>query len=136
MHVLRDCVFAKNIWLLYTQSSLLSKFFTLPFQSWCKVNLSISCLSSYIPWSTVFAFTIWAIWLGRNLFIFEGRFVSHETLKCNVLSHATEFVCFCFCFFFFLFFFFVFCFFVFVFLHEDIRKRLSNGSLPRFLISL
>lgn len=72
MHVLRDCVFAKNIWLLYGQSSLLPNFFTLPFQSWCKVNLSISCLSSYIPWSTVFAFTIWVIWLGRNSFIVRG----------------------------------------------------------------
>ena len=70
MHVLCDCVFAKNIWLSYGQSSLLPNFFILPFQSWCKVNLFISYLSSYIPWSTVFAFTIWAIWLGRNSFYF------------------------------------------------------------------
>ena len=78
MHVLRDCAFAKNIWLSYGQSSLVPDFFTLPLQHWCKANLFISCLSSYIPWSTIFAFTIWAIWLGRNSFIFYGRFIAQK----------------------------------------------------------
>ena len=91
IHVLRDCAFARNIWASFSTHLLIPDFFNLPFHHWCKQNMKVTIHSSYIPGNTIFAFTIWAIWLGRSSLVFNGKLIPHQTLKDNSLSHATEF---------------------------------------------
>ena len=91
IHVLWDSDFARNIWASFTPNLLIPDFFNLPLHPWCKQNMKITINSSYIPWNIIFAFTIWAIWLGCNSLNFYGINLPHQILKANSLSHDTEF---------------------------------------------
>lgn len=91
IHILRDCTFARNIWSPFSSHWLISDFFRLELHNWCKHNSKVILPSSYIPCNIIFAFTIWVIWLGWNSLVFIGRFIPHDILQKNAISHATEF---------------------------------------------
>lgn len=81
----------KNIWFSFPQNVLILEFFHPDLHAWCKRNTKISNRVFYVPWSVLFAFTIWAIWLSRNSLVFSGKLIPFQALRNNSLSHATEF---------------------------------------------
>ncbi|KAK7820634.1 hypothetical protein CFP56_038651, partial [Quercus suber] len=74
IHVLHDYQFARNIWSSFP----------------CKSNSKLHSPLGYVPWNLIFAFTLWAIWLGRNSLIFLGTFIPFHILKQNSISYATK----------------------------------------------
>lgn len=91
IHTLRDCFFAQNTWLSFPYQFLIHNFFSLPINLWCKLNFRSTTVTNYTPWNTIFAFTIWSIWLGRNSLVFNNQDIPHQIIKKNALSHATKF---------------------------------------------
>ena len=91
IHVLCDCHFARHIWSSFPMHFLLSDFFKLELHDWCKLNSKLNSPLCYIPWNIIFAFIIWAIWLGQNSLIFTRKFIPYHILKQNAISHATKF---------------------------------------------
>ena len=87
IHVLHDFHFARHIW--SPLNFLISDFFRLKLHAWYKLNSKLNSPSCYIPWKNIFAFTIWAIWLGQNSLIFTGKFIPYHVLKQNAISYAT-----------------------------------------------
>lgn len=49
--------------------------------NWCKQNSKVTTQYSYIPWNVIFAFTVWAIWLGLNSLVFMGTSIPHQTIS-------------------------------------------------------
>ena len=90
IHVLHDCQFAWNIWSSFLVHLLTSDFFRLELHDWCKSNSQLHSPLGYVPWNIIFAFTLWAIWLGWNSLIFSGTFIHFHILKQNAISHATK----------------------------------------------
>ena len=91
LHLLRDCVFARNLWhkLEVPPTHVLS--FTDGLEAWLKAN----CLSEVrhkggIPWCTLFLYTVWSLWRNRNSVVFENS-VPNSTLEKICLSQAKEF---------------------------------------------
>ncbi|KAH7846284.1 hypothetical protein Vadar_012105 [Vaccinium darrowii] len=71
-HVLRDCCVAKAIWADVTIPSGFVVSFSLSPSSWLKSNCESKLIHcSGIPWSVVFPFTCWNIWLLRNKSLFN-----------------------------------------------------------------
>ena len=91
IHTLRDCIFARNIWLSFPSQFLIHNFFLLPINLWCKLNSRSTTVTNYTPWNTIFAFTIWSIWLGCNSLVFNNQDIPHQIIKKKALSHATKF---------------------------------------------
>lgn len=81
LHVLRDCSYARHIWLSFPQDMLISEFFHLDLPSCCKRNTKINTRVSYVPWGVLFAFTVWAIWLSRNSLVFSGKLITFSSLE-------------------------------------------------------
>ena len=90
IHVLRDCHFACRIWSSFPRH-LIVDFFILELHDWCKINSKLASPLCYTPCYIIFTFTMWAIWLGRNLLIFTGKFIPYLSWKQNAIAHATKF---------------------------------------------
>ncbi|KAG8497788.1 hypothetical protein CXB51_007049 [Gossypium anomalum] len=73
-HVLRDCSFAKNVWMLILPEQLKQRLFSSPFPYWFSLNLSFleRLQDSGLSWSCLFGVVVWRIWKNRNLFIFQN----------------------------------------------------------------
>lgn len=70
-HALRDCTKVVPIW---THFSTLQNFFTENFETWLQSNSTNNTKNRlYIPWCTIFLFTIRSIWLAKNKFIFNNQ---------------------------------------------------------------
>lgn len=91
VHALHDCHYARAIWSSFLGQLITSYFFQLELYSWCKNNSRLYSPLGYVPWNIIFAFTLWAILLGRNSLIFLGTFIPYHTLKHNAILHATKF---------------------------------------------
>ena len=61
IHVLRDCTFARSIWMSFPPNMLIPDFFNLNLHNWCKQNTKVNTQFAYVPWNVLFAFTVWAI---------------------------------------------------------------------------
>ena len=74
-HMLKDCLFALNLWERIGVPQPLTSTFQLDLLKWLKRN----CLCSNqfqingIPWSTLFLFTIWELWKHRNGVVFDNK---------------------------------------------------------------
>lgn len=66
-------------------------FFSLPIHTWCKTNSQVNFTSDYLPLNTIFAFTLWSIWLNHNSMIFNNQNIPPKLLRNKALSHATKF---------------------------------------------
>ena len=91
IHVLWDCHFSRHIWSLFPGNLFIADFFRLELHDWCKINSKLTSPLCYTPSYIIFTFTMWAIWLGRNLLIFTGKFIPYLSWKQNAISHATKF---------------------------------------------
>lgn len=75
-HALRDCVKVTPVWMDFITPA---NFFIDNYQTWLLSNsinnklnkLNINKLN--IPWSTIYLFILYVIWLSRNRFIFQNE---------------------------------------------------------------
>ncbi|KAA3453503.1 reverse transcriptase [Gossypium australe] len=93
MHVLCDCLMAKEAWMLVVPPEKQSRFFFDPLQTWLTTNLSchLKLQDKGINWSCLFRIMAWRIWKNMNLFIFQNiHGTSFELVKAS-LSWAQNF---------------------------------------------
>ena len=76
IHTLRDCIFARNIWLSFPSQFLIHNFLLLPINLWCKLNSRSTTVTNYTPW---------------NSLVFNNQNIPHQIIKKKALSHATKF---------------------------------------------
>ena len=91
LHLLRDCVFARNLWhkLEVPPTHVLS--FADGLKAWLKANcLSVVLHKGCIPWCPIFLYTVWSLWRNRNSVVFENS-VPDSTLEKVCLSQAKQF---------------------------------------------
>ena len=63
LHVLRDCMAAKHIWLAIVLFSLRDSFFSLDLKDWILTNLKSGRYDSNgVDWSVIFGIAIWNLW--------------------------------------------------------------------------
>ncbi|KAK8526975.1 hypothetical protein V6N12_054207 [Hibiscus sabdariffa] len=74
LHVLRDCKFAREVWLYFSPVVYSPTFFTENLQAWLISNIHCHALvSKYsIPWYTFFISILWQLWKARNEHVFNS----------------------------------------------------------------
>ena len=74
IHILRDCLWTKEIWQQCPRILPLN-FFRMLLQDWSRYNATttIVILPHQIPWHVYFPFTCWNIWLAHNGRIFRDQ---------------------------------------------------------------
>lgn len=91
-HALRDCREAQVFWNSLAPPLSSSLFYESGLKDWLKINCCCPRVSSLsnISWGTMFAFSIWSLWIRRNNFIFRN-----ERQPCNLrtdaIARATKF---------------------------------------------
>ncbi|KAK7861502.1 putative ribonuclease h protein, partial [Quercus suber] len=71
IHLLRDCSFPRDLWLIFSSYHPTPNFFDTPIHQWCKTNIQTNITVNNISWYILFAFILWSIWLSRNSPRFE-----------------------------------------------------------------
>jgi ribonuclease HI len=75
IHVLRDCVYATQVWLRLVPSNFMTDFFTFDCRNWIFDNISKQGIGGHSTnWKTTFMTTCWFMWTWRNKAIFEENF--------------------------------------------------------------
>lgn len=75
IHVLRDCVYATQVWLCLVPSNYITDFFTFDCRNWIFDNISEQGIGNHSTnWKTTFMTTCWFMWTWRNKAIFEDNF--------------------------------------------------------------
>ncbi|MBA0784357.1 hypothetical protein Gotri_001941, partial [Gossypium trilobum] len=85
-HVLRDCPFSKDAWMLVLSEQLKQRFFSTSFPDWLLLNLCFHerLQGSGLTWSCLFGLIALRIWKNRNLFIFQNiSWVVTEVVKAS-----------------------------------------------------
>ncbi|KAK8986478.1 hypothetical protein V6N11_010034 [Hibiscus sabdariffa] len=74
LHILRDCKFAREVWLYFLPGVYSPIFFTESLQAWLLSNIHCHALASEysIPWSTIFISILWQLWKARNEHVFNS----------------------------------------------------------------
>ena len=91
LHLLRDCVYAHDLWRKLEVPPIEVSSFTESPETWLKTN----CLSGMkhkgtTPWCTLFLFTLWSLWKNRNHVMFENS-IPNPRLDKVCLSQAKEY---------------------------------------------
>lgn len=94
LHALRDCPQVRQFWLT-TLPPLLnsSEFFSSTIHFWIESNATSRLIYSRpsLPWSSLFSFLVWQLWLDRNELIFRNLSCL-QTVSHRGLSFAAEFL--------------------------------------------
>ena len=91
VHLLRECVFACDLWRKLEVPPSLVNSFNDNFEVWLKHN----CLSEVrhkgsIPWCFLFLFAVWNLWKNRNKVVFENS-IPNTMLDKVCLGQAKEY---------------------------------------------
>uniref|UniRef100_A0A2N9IBY2 Reverse transcriptase domain-containing protein n=1 Tax=Fagus sylvatica TaxID=28930 RepID=A0A2N9IBY2_FAGSY len=92
VHLFRDCPCAAHFWKSVTAPDSTLNSFHLPFVDWIHINCTslVSHSSLNLPWQTLFAFSLWTLWLFRNQVIFHPAHRPPDLLHKSI-SLASEF---------------------------------------------
>ena len=90
-HLLRDCELARKYWSCVEVPPALVHIFSGSLEEWLQSN-SVSLVKhrSDIPWSSMFLFTIWALWKNRNKIVFENS-IPNPRLPIECINQAREY---------------------------------------------
>ncbi|KAK4284155.1 hypothetical protein QN277_001024 [Acacia crassicarpa] len=67
IHILRDCVYARNMWLSLIHPQFLQCFFNAQLSDWFQLNLKrVMGNSGRFSWDLVFGVGVWMLWNWRN----------------------------------------------------------------------
>ena len=77
-HLLKECSFSVSFWNQLGPPSSPYSSFGLPFQDWIHANCTsgLDSRHHHIPWSFLFLFGIWFLWINRNC-------VTHQAKQAN-----------------------------------------------------
>ena len=90
-HLLRDCELARKYWSCVKVPPALIHTFSRSLEEWLQSNsVSLVKHKSDIPWSSVFLFTIWALWKNRNKIVFENS-IPNPRLPIECINQAKEY---------------------------------------------
>ncbi|KAJ1415138.1 Ribonuclease H domain [Sesbania bispinosa] len=73
LHVLRDCLNAKNVWSSLGGTNLPPNFYSVDITDWFKMNLIGGTGGN---WSLIFGLSVWQLWRCRNERVFDNKAVS------------------------------------------------------------
>ncbi|KAK7860295.1 putative ribonuclease h protein, partial [Quercus suber] len=91
IHILRDCHQAWAFWNSFPPPIQSNLFYDANLTVWLQVNCTSHQLSSVgIPWSTLFTFGVWCLWLRCNRVIFKNQH-NQKPLMVETVSKASEF---------------------------------------------
>ncbi|XP_050216415.1 uncharacterized protein LOC126667478 [Mercurialis annua] len=71
-HVLRHCIFAREVWRKLIPPVLFNRFFTADFDVWFFDNLQSNLSTETSNWITTFGITCWNLWTHRNNLVFKN----------------------------------------------------------------
>ena len=91
-HLLKECSFSVSFWNQLGPPSSLYSSFGLPFQEWIHANCTSSLDSRHhhIPWSLLFLFGIWFLWINRNCVTHQAK-QANPSLSKECIAKAWEF---------------------------------------------
>ncbi|WCJ27227.1 hypothetical protein M5689_008991 [Euphorbia peplus] len=72
IHVLRDCVEARKVWVELIPTYYRSIFFSMDLKDWIAANLVTPSHISNLNWQVIFSTCIWWLWKWRNNRVFNG----------------------------------------------------------------
>ncbi|XP_028778230.1 uncharacterized protein LOC114734750 [Neltuma alba] len=71
LHVLRDCFYAKQLWLQLLNKRYTSDFFAASLQEWFTMNLKVNMgMIEDVSWDIIWAVAVWKLWNWRNKTMF------------------------------------------------------------------
>nr|KYP56432.1 Putative ribonuclease H protein At1g65750 family [Cajanus cajan] len=91
MHVLRDCIFARQVWSSIPRGSCISQPTGSNFQEWLIFHLTRS-RTELMNWPLSFAITIDALWNRRNEVVFQQSSLSASQLVLKVTNCAKSII--------------------------------------------
>ncbi|KAK4258521.1 hypothetical protein QN277_004963 [Acacia crassicarpa] len=75
LHVLRDCIYAKRLWLKLIPRRYVHQFFSSQMEDWLSMNFTGKfCTDLGNDWALIFGVSIWKLWSWRNAAIFDSSF--------------------------------------------------------------
>ena len=91
IHLLRDCELTHKYWRSIEVPPECVNTFTRSLEGWLHSNsVNFVLHRSGIPWSTVYLFTIWAVWKNRNKIVFDNS-IPNPKLPNDCLNQAREY---------------------------------------------
>ena len=91
IHSLRDCRHALDFWNSFALPIQSNLFYSANLLVWLQINCTSHLHSSMgIPWSTLFTFGVWCLWLRCNNFIFKNQHII-KPLMAKTIAKALEF---------------------------------------------
>ncbi|KAF7843708.1 putative ribonuclease H protein At1g65750 family [Senna tora] len=72
LHTIRDCEYAKNVWMRLVKPKFWPRFFNNNVENWFCMNLSENLGCFDINWHLAFGLAVWNIWKARNEFVFKS----------------------------------------------------------------
>ena len=77
LHMLRDCMEARMIWLQFIEYCYWDNFFSMSLNDWLLVNLRSEdmCSKTGTLWNLAFGTICWILWNWRNRTLFEDEFL-------------------------------------------------------------
>ncbi|KAJ8751114.1 hypothetical protein K2173_016295 [Erythroxylum novogranatense] len=82
IHAIRDCHWARTVWLKVLPHTMVNRFFTSSMSDWMIDNLSNAFRIDYVDWDwpTCFGILCWKIWKAHNSVVFEGVSTGSEAI--------------------------------------------------------
>ena len=92
MHVLRDCLYAKQVWLNLLSAGYISNFFSYSLLDWISFNVREDCgLHGRQHWHLIWGVTCWFLWNWRNKDFFYDNFDRPSNPTSIILNRWKEF---------------------------------------------
>ncbi|KAK4257313.1 hypothetical protein QN277_006916 [Acacia crassicarpa] len=93
IHILRDCSFARNMWVSLVNPCAYSSFFSAQLRDWFHLNLKNEIgQTDHFSWDLVFGVGIWMLWNWRNRSVFNSEFVRPLSPSAVLLRMIHQFV--------------------------------------------
>ncbi|EEF42915.1 nuclease, putative [Ricinus communis] len=82
VHVVKDCVIAKQMWDGFLPTQLKGMFFALSLKDWVihYINLDFTMKDNTV-WKSLFGVAVWSLWNRRNRVVFNGEVPVHLLVK-------------------------------------------------------
>ncbi|KAJ1442391.1 Reverse transcriptase zinc-binding domain [Sesbania bispinosa] len=72
LHAVRDCGWARSVWLRFLPRHNQREFFNLSLHDWISSNISRNQFSSNRNWNLTFPFVAAGVWYARNAYLFDN----------------------------------------------------------------
>ncbi|KAJ1419239.1 Ribonuclease H-like superfamily [Sesbania bispinosa] len=90
LHAVRDCGWARSVWLRFLPRRNLREFFNLSLHDWISSNLSGNQYPSSSNWNLTFPFVAAGIWYARNAYLFDDSPLDIATISSSIHRQIEE----------------------------------------------